>query len=240
MFVLGAGLVVVSLHGGKANGATAARISGSGSSSATVVVTTGAVSAGTTGESLIESKSVALQTVPVAQAKATAVTSLSSLEQQSLVHSLPAGTQLQAADLSPDAGPIDPPKGDESIAVTLSSAAAGLAGYLQPGSDVDVYGNVVKTTIGAHPVPCITLVASKIEVLDVSNVVPAYRTNPTSGGRSLPSNITVLLAVTPAQAPAIVYYASNEQIYLAASNQSTAVPSSTCSGLNGGALVPVP
>lgn len=238
VFVLGAGLVVVSLHGGKASGATGARTTAAGSSS-TLVITTGAVSAGTSGESLIESKRVSLQAVPAGQVSGSDVTSLSQLEQQSLVHSLPAGAVIKTSDLSPDAGPIAAPAGDESIAVTLGSAASGLAGYLQPGSDVDIYANVVKTTEGTHALPCVTLVASRVQVLDVSDVVPAYRTNPSAAGRSVPNGITVLMAVTPAQAPTIVYFASNEQLYLAASNQSKTAPSGTCVGLSGGAMVPV-
>lgn len=239
VFVLGAGLVVISLHGGSSNSKGSARLTAAGGATSSLVVTTGPVTAGTSGESLIESKKVTIQSVPVGQIKPADVTSLAALEQQSLVHSLPSGTVIQASDLSPDAGPLAPPKGDESIAVTLPNGASGLAGYLQPGSDVDIYANVTKTTTGPAAVPCVTLVASRVPVLDVSDVVPAYRTNPSSGGRAVPSSITVLLGVTPAQAPGIVYYAANEQMYLTASNQATATPSGTCVGLKGGALVPV-
>ena len=240
VFVLGAGLVVVSLHSGSSSRGSSARLTAAGGTTSTLVVTTGPVTAGTSGESLIESKKVSVQSVPSGQVKPSDVTSLAQLEQQSLVHSLPSGTAIQSSDLSPDAGPLAPPKGDESVAVTLPNGAAGLAGYLQPGSDVDIYANVTKTTIGSRPVPCVALVASHIQVLDVSDVVPAYRTNPSSGGRSVPSSITVLLAVTPAQAPGIVFYSANEQMYLTAANQSTTAPSSACVGLDGGALVPVP
>ena len=240
VFVLGAGLVVVSLHAGNSSQGTPDRLTAAGGATSTLVVTTGPVPAGTSGETLIESKKVALQSVPSGQVKPSDVTSLTDLEQQSLVHSLPSGAVIQASDLSPDAGPLAPPKGDESIAVTLPSGAAGLAGYLQPGSDVDIYVDVTKTTVTPGSVPCVTLAAARVPVLDVSDVVPAYRTNPSSGGRAVPSSITVLLAVTPAQAPGIVYDAANEQMYLAASNQATATPSSTCVGLRGGALVPVP
>lgn len=239
VFLLGAGLVVVSLGGHPARGATAGQVSSAGGTRATVVVTTSPVSAGASGESLIESKSVALQSIPASQAKPTDVATLTALQQQSLVHSLPAGTAIQASDLSPAAGPVAAPAGDQSIAVTLGSSAAGLAGYLQPGSYVDIYANVVKGGAIVH-VPCVVAVAHKVPVLDVSDAVPAYRSNPTSGGRAAPASITVFLAVTPAQAPTVVYYTSNEQLYLLATNQSSAPPTGACSGMvAGGALAPV-
>lgn len=239
VFLLGAGLVVVSLGGNRPRAPATGQVAAVGGTRATLVVTTAAVSAGTSGESLIESKSVALQSVPAAQAKPTDVTTLTALEQQSLVHSLPAGTAIQSSDLSPAAGPVAAPAGDQSVAVTLGSSAAGLAGYLQPGSYVDIYANVVKGGAIAH-LPCVVSVAHKVLVLDVSDEVPAYRSNPTSGGRSAPGSITVLLAVTPAQAPTIVYYTSNEQLYLLATNQSGAPVSGACSGMvAGGALAPV-
>lgn len=242
VFVLGAGLVVVSLHAGNGRSTTQARDTAAYGSTSEVVVTTGPVAAGTTGESLIESKGVTLEAVSGRQFSPNDVTSLSILEQESVVHPLAAGTPIQTSDLSVDAGPLSPPKGDESLALTFSSSASGLAGYLQPGDHVDVYANVIKDTSkpGAAALPCVALVAPKVEVLDVSDVVPAYRTNPSGGGRQSPGSITVLVAVTPAQAPAMVFYTSNEQLYLVASDQADVAPTDICAGLvSGSALVPV-
>lgn len=242
VFILGAGLVLVSLHTGTGSSPTRAQTTAAYNGRTTVVITKSAVPAGTSGEALIESGRVALEPAPGRGPAPDAVTSLSTLEQQSVVHPLAAGSEITMSDLSPDAGPLAPPKGDETVAITLNSAAAGLAGYLQPGDDVDVYGNVIKkaSTATATAVPCVALVAPKLPVLDVSDVVPAYRTNPANGGRTVPGTVTVLVAVTPAQAPALVYYASNEQLYLVGSHDATVAPSATCSGLVGdGTLVPV-
>ena len=242
VFVLGAAVVVVSLHA-HANGTTKAEVTGDSGLHTAVVVATSSVAAGTSGESLIESKSVALEPVPAREFSADDLTSLASLEQESLLRSLPAGTPVQASDLSADTGPLTPPSGYESIALTLDSGASGLAGYLQPGSDVDVYANVIKasnTVNGSVQLPCVALVAPSVEVLDVSDEVPAYRSDPVVGGRSVPDSITVLVSVSPTLAPSMVYYAENDQLYLVASGQSKVAASNTCSGLvAGGGLVPV-
>jgi Flp pilus assembly protein CpaB len=241
VFILGAGLVVVSLHTHSSNSTSAEETASLGSRTPVVVVTS-PVAAGTSGETLIESKAVALQQVPAKQYSSDDLTSMSALEGQTIVHALAPGTPLSASDLSADAGPLAPPAGDESIALTLGSAQSGLAGYLQPGDNVDIWGNVIKTTGGGNlPNPCVSLVAPKVEVLDVSDVVPAYRSDPSSTCRTVPTTETVLVAVTPQQAPALVFYASNEQLYLVASGQTTVPPSSVCAGiLNSGAVVPVP
>lgn len=242
VFVLGAAVVVVSLHA-HANGTTKAEVTGDSGLDTAVVVATSSVAAGTSGESLIESKSVALEPVPAREFSADDLTSLASLEQESLLRSLPAGTPVQASDLSADTGPLTPPSGYESIALTLDNGASGLAGYLQPGSDVDVYANVIKasnTVNGSVQLPCVALVAPSVEVLDVSDEVPAYRSDPVVGGRSVPDSITVLVSVSPTLAPSMVYYAENDQLYLVASGQSKVAASNTCSGLvAGGGLVPV-
>jgi hypothetical protein len=86
----------------------------------------------------------------------------------------------------------------------------------------------------------VALVAPSVEVLDVSDEVPAYRSDPVVGGRSVPDSITVLVSVSPTLAPSMVYYAENDQLYLVASGQSKVAASNTCSGLvAGGGLVPV-
>lgn len=238
VFVVGAGLVLVSLGtrgGNSPNRANLTSIAGQ-----PVVITTGAVPAGTTGETLIESGKVVLQRIPSREYSADDVTSLTQLEQQSLVRGLGPGTPVQTSDLSPSAGPLAPPKGDESVAVTLNSGAAGLAGYLQPGDDVDIYGNLIKGS-GNLTLPCVTMIATKVEVLDVSNEIPAYRSNPTSAGRTVPGSITVLLAVKPDQAPQVVFYADDEQLYLVATNQASVTASGSCSAVAAnGSLVPAP
>ena len=246
VFIVGAGLVLVSLHGKGSSSPKRANLTATqGSQGVDVVVTTSAVSAGTTGETLVESSKVKLERVASSAAAADYVTSFAQLQMSSVNHSLAAGTPIQTTDLSPSSGLLPVPAGDQSVTITLNSAQAALAGYLQPGQKVDLYSNISKiSSSGANQtnqaLPCVTLVASQITVLDVSNIAAPYN-SASPGGRSVPSNVTVLLAVTPQQAPAVVFHAVNEALYLVASDQTSVPASNTCFGYTGsGSVVPVP
>ena len=68
----------------------------------------------------------------------------------------------------------------------------GLAGYLQPGSRVDVYANITKiSTYSAAaatlPVPCTELAMANIQVLDVESTVPSFAGHQTAAGRTIPA-----------------------------------------------------
>jgi Flp pilus assembly protein CpaB len=245
VFVVGTGLVLVSLKGHPAKSTTAAQFTSANGMPLQVVVANSAIPAGTTGESLIQSKQVSLKTVPSKDYSSDDLTSFSSLANDSLVHPITAGTPIQSSDLQQATGAIPAPSGDETMALTLNTSAAALAGYLVPGDNVDVFANVTKTTQGpgtaSLPTPCVTLVAPHVEVLDVSDVVPAYRGTQQANGRVAPGSETILVAISPAQAKTLVFYTSFEQLYLVGSQTTQSATDSTCYGLtNSPALVPVP
>ena len=237
VFIVGAGLVLVSLHA--KGGSSPKKANLTSLQGADVVVTMAPVAAGTTGETLVESGKVRVERLS-GSAPATDIQSLAQLQTQSLAHSLPAGSAIQTTDLSASSGPLTVPTGDESVAVTLNTGQASLAGYLQPGQNVDVFSNLVKVSSGTlSSTPCVDLVAPKVEVLDVSTEVPPYTSAPSAAGRSVPSSVTVLLAVSPQLAPKIVFYAMNEQLYLVATDGANPTASNSCFGVSAGSVVPV-
>lgn len=139
------------------------------------------------------------------------------------------------------------PSGHQAVAVTPTTAAAGLAAYLGPGDIVDVYVSIDKASAtgfgtdgGAAtpeaPVPCTVLVAADVPVIDVSDQLPEYgssgggsTSSAGSTGRTAPQSITVLLSATTAQAEAIVWSAANESVYLTEVPSSDApAPAGTC------------
>jgi Flp pilus assembly protein CpaB len=240
VFVLGAGLVLLSLKHGKASQSVA---TSPAASPAPVVVATKAMPAGTTGEALIEAGAVALAPAPTGSYRADDLTSIGSLNQQALTGAVAPGQPIEASNLHTDAGDLTPPAGDESVAVTIPSGAAGVAGYIAPGDDVDVYGVVDKVTGNTSmPVPCIARLYTKVQVLDVSTQVAPYRTNKTTAGRSTPGSITFFLAVTPAQAQTLIFYTTNEGLYLTTAASSPPPSGSTaCPALvNSPQLTPAP
>jgi hypothetical protein len=139
--------------------------------------------------------------------------------------------------------------GHQAVAVTTPSPAAGLAAYLGPGDVVDVYATITHLSSAGPgpaagstaPVPCTVLVAADVPVIDVSLQVPEFKGHQSSAGRPLPGSLTVLLSATTAQAPALVFAAGNESIYLTQVPGGTAAaPAGTCVGtvqvLTGGGL----
>ena len=237
VFIVGAGLVLVSLHA--KGGSSTKKANLTSVQGADVVVTLTPVAAGTTGETLVESGTVKVERVS-GSVPANAISSLAQLQTQSVAHSLAAGSAIQTTDLSASSGPLSVPNGDESVAVTLNTGQASLAGYLQPGQNVDIFSNVVKVSSGTlSSSPCVDLVAPKVEVLDVSTEVPPFSSAPSAAGRTVPGSVTVLLAVSPQLAPKIVFYAMNEQLYLVATDGANPAASAACYGVSASSVVPV-
>ena len=244
VFAIGFVVVLVSLSGHHPVATTSSTGSGT-----PVVVATKALPAGTSGESIIENSDVVLKTVSSSLYRSDDLTSVASLSQEALNGNVPAGYPIEASNLHLDVGPVAPPTGDESLALTFPSGASGLAGYLAPGSYVDVYATVTAATLAAGggnaktlPVPCTTLVQGQVLVLDVSNEVPAFRATTSGAGRAVPSSMTVLVAVTPQQAVSLIFYSTNASIYMAQTVKGgPAADPTTCSAvLTSPILTPVP
>jgi Flp pilus assembly protein CpaB len=229
LFVAGGGIAFASVIASNKNQpATSA-----GVVATPVVVANGEIPAGTTGAAMVAQGLVSIQSIPQRKYLATDLTSLQSLTDVVLTSSVAKGDAITATQLTPSKSAVSLPKGLNGVTVTVSGVA-GLAGYLQPGSNVDVYGNITSlskstSTTGTTPVasniplPCTELLMSNIEVLDVSSVVPALKPDPSSAGRTVPASITILMAVTPAQAQVITYM-SQYQTVSVTQTQKDAVP----------------
>ena len=107
-----------------------------------------------------------------------------------------------------------------------------LAGYLQPGSRVDVYANIKSLSTAPNaaasanslPVPCTELAMSDIQVLDVESTVPSYSSHPTSAGRTIPASETLLLAVSPSNARSLEFLSQNEAVSVVQTQKDASPP----------------
>jgi Flp pilus assembly protein CpaB len=233
LFVAGGGIAFSTVVGGTKNAPPAA----AAVSVNPVVVATANIPAGTTGEAMVAQGLVAIQAIPHAKYSASDLVSLSSLSDVALTQAVAKGAALEATQLTPSQSAISLPSGKDGVTVTVSGVA-GLAGYLQPGSNVDVYADISKlssiqstsnvastaTNSGGVSLPCTELLMSDVEVLDVSNVVPALSPHVTSAGRVIPSSITILMAVSPVQARTITFMAENETLSVTQTQKGTTPP----------------
>lgn len=242
LFIAGGGIAFVTVNNSAKKNAAAPATTAAPVNTPAVVVTAN-VPAGTTGQDMVARGLVSVQLIPQKTYVATDLPNLQGLSDQVLKTSLVKGQAIQSTDLTTSASTLSIPAGLNAISVTTTGVGA-LAGYLQPGSNVDVYANIGKlsTTPAGAPVPaaatlpCTELTMTNIEVLDVSQVVPALNTNPTGAaaaaasaaggttGRTIPSSITLLLAVSPAQAREITFMTQNETLSVAQTQKGTSPP----------------
>lgn len=196
--------------------------------SAPVAVATGNIAAGTTGESMVAQGLVSLESIPEKDYVATDIATLQGLSSEVLNSPVIKGHAIQSNQLTASTTAISLPKGKDGTTITVAGVA-GLAGYLQPGVEVDVYANITKLSTGGSVIPasgtitlpCTELLMSSVEVLDVSNVVPALSQNATSASRVVPSSITILLAVNPSQARLLTFMSENETLSVVQSQKGT-------------------
>ncbi len=71
------------------------------------------------------------------------ITTLQGLTDTVLTSKLAKGQAISSTELAASTSSISLPKGDDGVTITVSGVN-GLAGYLQPGSEVDVYANITK------------------------------------------------------------------------------------------------
>jgi Flp pilus assembly protein CpaB len=242
LFIAGGGIAFVTVNNSAKKNAAAPATTVAPVNTPAVVVTAN-VPAGTTGQDMVARGLVSVQLIPQKTYVATDLPNLQGLSDQVLKTSLVKGQAIQSTDLTTSASTLSIPAGLNAISVTTTGVGA-LAGYLQPGSNVDVYANIGKLSAtpagapvpAAATLPCTELTMSNIEVLDVSQVVPALNTNPTGAaaaaasaaggttGRTIPSSITLLLAVSPAQAREITFMTQNETLSVAQTQKGTSPP----------------
>jgi Flp pilus assembly protein CpaB len=123
---------------------------------------------------------------------------------------------------TPTAATVTVPADKQGLVVSLP-VAQGLGGYVSPGDTVNIYANVSKVTedklIKTGLIsPCTGLVEPNVLVLDV-NPRPAQKSgNQSSTASTQPTgqsaNVTYLLAVDSNIARTIIFFQSNESLYM--------------------------
>jgi Flp pilus assembly protein CpaB len=239
LFVAGGGIAFATVVAGSKNHSSLAA-----PVSTPAVVVTASVTAGTTGQDLVARGLVSVEPVPAKTYVATDLPNLQGLTDEVLTTSLTKGEAISSTELTPSTTSISVPKNMDAISIT-TAGVAGLAGYLQPGSNVDLYANINKLSTSvdadaaAAPVgaqlPCTELTMTDIEVLDVSQVVPplgnaasasssSSSSTSANSGRTIPGTITLLLAVSPAQAQEITFMTQNETLSVTQTQRGTTPP----------------
>jgi Flp pilus assembly protein CpaB len=250
LFIAGGGIAFVTVNNSTKKNAATTTVAPPVSTPA--VVATQDVPAGTTGQDMVSRGLVSVQLVPQKKYLATDLPNLTGLNDQVLTTALVKGEAVQSTELIPSTSSISIPTGQDAVSIT-TTGVSGLAGYLEPGSSVDVYANINKlstTPVGASlpaaALPCTELTMSNVEVLDVSQVVPTLNTSTAATTtatttaaaaatgpppRTIPPTLTLLLSVTPAQAQEITFMTQNETLSVAQTQKgATPPPLSTCVG----------
>lgn len=247
LFIAGSAIAYASVQGAK-KGTTS---SGTGTPlSISAVVAKANIPAGTTGQAMEAQGLVALEPIPSKSYVPADLTSLQGLSDQVLNAPVQKGQAITSSELTVSTQSISIPQGFDAMTVTISGPQ-NLAGYLQPGSRVDVYANITKVSAGGNPgisatvpIPCTELAMTNIEVMDVSSTSPSLaETNKgvtsssaasASGGqRTVPGSETLLVAVTPGQARALQFLSQNEALSVVQPDQEVNPPAvGQCIGTN--------
>lgn len=211
------------------------------------VVAKADIPAGTTGQAMESQGLVALELIPSKSYSPNDLTSLQGLTDEVTNAPVQKGQAIRTTELTVSTQAISIPQGQDAMSVSISGAQ-NLAGYLQPGSHVDIYANITKLSVGGPPgvsanvsIPCTELAMTNIDVLDVSSTSPtlAGTKGATPGsaapstGRTVPGSETLLLALTPAQTRTISFLSQNEAISVVQPDQEVSPPPvGQCIGTN--------
>ena len=229
LFIAGSAIAYASVKGASKNAGTGATVA---PVSTSAVVAKKDIPAGTTGQEMVSSGLVALELIPTKSYVATDLGSVSGLNDEVLTQAVTKGHAISSTELTASTSSISLPTGMNAATVTLSGTNA-LAGYLQPGSRVDVYANIKSLSSGANattasgstlPVPCTELAMANIQVLDVESTVPSYTSKPSATGRTIPANETLLLAVTPNNARTLEFLSQNESVSVVQTQKDVSPP----------------
>jgi Flp pilus assembly protein CpaB len=225
LFVAGSAIAYASVQGAKKNTNSP---STQAPANVSAVVAKADIPAGTTGQAMEAQGLVSLQLVPSKSFSPNDLTSLQGLSDQVLTAPVQKGNAVTTTDLTVSTQAISIPQGFDAVTVAISGAG-NLAGYLQPGGHVDIYGNITKVSVGGTPgvsstipLPCTELAMTNIEVMDVSSTSPSFSatkgpigsssSSTATAGRTIPGAETLLLALTPGQARTIEFLSQNESI----------------------------
>jgi len=232
LFIAGSAIAYASVEGASKNGGNGSSVA---PSTTTAVVAKSNIPAGTTGQAMVSEGLVAIELVPAKSYSPTDLSSLTGLNDEVLTAPVAQGHPITSTVLTASTSSISLPQGNDAVTISLTGVQA-LAGYLQPGSRVDVYANITKTSPGvssALPTPCTELAMGNIEVLDVQSTQPSFSSHPSTAGRTVPASETLLLAVSPNQARSIEFLSQNETLSVVQTqNDLTAPPVGVCIGAN--------
>jgi Flp pilus assembly protein CpaB len=189
-----------------------------------VLVATGDIAAGTTGEDVVANGLVESRTFAPGQIAPGAVTSTALLASQTVATDVSKGAQLTSSSLRASqvrGASVVIPEGKQGVAVQLDFVP-GVGGYVGAGDRVNMY-SVVRNGVGdpenPEDAPCnprVHLFLSNVEVLDVSaEVAPRVAVADQQQERVGGSPITYLLALDPSEAERVIFMTSNEGLYLA-------------------------
>lgn len=228
LFIAGSAIAFASVEGASKHTGSGANVQAAASTAA--VVAKSDIPAGTTGQAMISNSMVAIELIPAKSYSPTDLGSLAGLTNEVLTQSVTKGHAISSTTLSASTSSISLPTGMDGVTISLGGTA-GLAGYLQPGSRVDVYANITKVSTASTaaagatlPLPCTELAMNNIEVLDVQSTVPSYASKPSSSGRTIPSSEVLLLALSPSQARSVEFLAQNETLSVVQTQKDTSPP----------------
>ena len=221
LFVLGAAIVFLIADDDDDDGPAA----GGEAVRATVLVADEAIPAGASGSDVVAQGRAKVEEVDAAEVAPGALTSAASLTGRTFAAEVPDGVQIREADLRPVTlrGNLPIPEGMQAIAVQVPFVP-GVAGYVGPGDNVNVYAVVTK----GPGSPLTKLLLTNVPVLDVSReIAPRVSTGqatsqsttettaPAAGGeRASGDQITYLLAVDAVQAERLAFVVTNESLYM--------------------------
>ena len=241
LFIAGSAIAYASVEGASKHVGSGANVQAPVNT--TAVIAKNDIPAGTTGQAMVSSGMVSIELIPTKSYSPSDLTSLSGLTDEVLTQSVTKGHAISSTYLTTSTSSISLPTGMDGVTITVSGTA-GLAGYLQPGSRVDVYANITKVSTGSTgaatlPLPCTELAMANIQVLDVQSTVPAFAGHPKSSARTIPANETLLLAVSPSQARSVQFLAQNEALSVVQTQKDTSPPAvGQCIGTDQTASVP--
>jgi Flp pilus assembly protein CpaB len=251
LFVAGGAIAAASVIAGNKNKTPTAQVAAA--TSVPVVVATAPIPLGTTGQAMQAQGLVKLEAIPAKKYVSSDLTSMGSLTNVVTTSAIAKGQAIEAQQLSPSTQAISLQPGFDAVTVTMTGVQA-LAGYLQPGSHVDIYANITKASqlqggtwepVGIE-VPCTELAMVNIEVLDVSSTAPSLSGSGKGAaavagdtGRTIPASETLLLQVTPEESHAISFMTENEGLSVVETQKDTLPPTvGVCKGTGQFSVLP--
>jgi len=174
---------------------------------ATVLVSTGEIQKGTSGQNVAADHLYRSTPVLASQVQPGAISDAGALAGETAQADILPGQQLTSADFAPVAGVASVlAPGDRAVSVAIDEAH-GDGDVLLPGDDVDIYATV-PVTRGTAVVQTMVLLVPDATVIKPASSVPVR-----SGGTTVTGS-TLVLAVPAAQAAEIAFAADNAKLYL--------------------------